>query len=74
MRIMFRDTNCMVWCGSKVKAGEAFGRGCVTALGDAAHPTTPAVGQVRALKKLLSFHLVCETKKATVVGAAALPR
>ena len=35
-------------CGSKLTAGEAFGRGCVTALGDAAHPTTPAVGQVRA--------------------------
>ncbi|KAK9845405.1 hypothetical protein WJX81_005725 [Elliptochloris bilobata] len=29
----------------KVLAGEPLGRGCVTVIGDAAHPTTPALGQ-----------------------------
>lgn len=30
----------------KVNAGEPLGRGTVTVIGDAAHPTTPALGQV----------------------------
>lgn len=31
----------------RVAAGEPLGRGCVTIIGDAAHPTTPALGQAR---------------------------
>lgn len=38
----------MPGCARKVAAGETLGRGCVTVIGDAAHPTTPALGQVRA--------------------------
>ena len=30
-----------------VAAGAPLGRGCVTVIGDAAHPTTPALGQAR---------------------------
>jgi len=58
MRTRVRQT--CVPCGSKLTAGEAFGRLCVTALGDAAHPTTPAVGQVRAA----CFALLCGRDRA----------
>lgn len=29
----------------RVAAGEPLGRGCVTVIGDAAHPTTPTIAQ-----------------------------
>ncbi|KAK9845245.1 hypothetical protein WJX81_001020 [Elliptochloris bilobata] len=33
----------------KVPAGEPMGRGCITVIGDAMHPTTPAIGQGGAM-------------------------
>ena len=45
-------------CARKVDAGKTLGRGCVTVIGDAAHPTTPALGQVSP------FH-ACANQNAT---------
>ncbi len=32
-------------CCRVVQAGETWGKGSITLIGDAAHPTTPALGQ-----------------------------